>query len=171
VSKYQKRRISHPHPSRSYVEDVRPKLPFNDRKHPPTRPEIDIQLGVLPAIELKRFEHELELLEAGINWAMQWYASDEGWGYRASFKARVVCVLHFFKGFFTVMLSIPDEDLDAYRSLKSLTPMLLKAFEKSKPSVKTTWVTFHLHQREDVEALIPLMELKLADLRRKTSDR
>ncbi|MCZ7557368.1 MAG: DUF3788 domain-containing protein [Bacteroidia bacterium] len=152
-------------------ESVRPKLPFNDAKHPPTRPEIDILLGVLPAIELKRFEHQLELIEPGINWGMQWYATDEGWGYRGSFKARVVCVLHFYKGYFTVTLSIPDAQLEEYRSLKTLTPMLLKAFENSKPSVKTTWVTFHLHKSEDVLALVPLMEMKIADLRKKTSDR
>ena len=146
-------------------------MPFNDQKHPPTRPEIDILLGVLPAIELKRFEHQLELMEPGINWAMQWYDSDAGWGYRGSYKARVVCVLHFYKGYFTVTMSIPDADIPTYTSLKTMTRMLLKAFENSNPSIKSTWVTFHLHKREDVEAMPPIMELKLLDLRRKTSDR
>jgi len=126
---------------------------------------------VLPAIELKRFEHQLELMEPGINWAMQWYDSDAGWGYRGSYKARVVCVLHFYKGYFTVTMSIPDSDIPTYTSLKTMTRMLLKAFENSKPSIKSTWVTFHLHRREDVEAMPPIMELKLLDLRRKTSDR
>ena len=110
-------------------------------------------------------------MEPGINWAMQWYDSDAGWGYRGSYKARVVCVLHFYKGYFTVTMSIPDADIPTYTSLKTMTRMLLKAFENSKPSIKSTWVTFHLHKREDVEAMPPIMELKLLDLRRKTSDR
>jgi len=172
VTAHARRRIGDAESENPAREDAdRPKLPFNDHKHPPTRPEIDILLGVIPSLELKRFEHQLELLEPGINWAMQWYAGDEGWGYRGSFKARVVCVLHFYKGYFTVTLSVPDDAILEYRSLRSLTPMLQKAFENSKPSVKTTWVTFHLHKREDVEALNPLMELKLDDLRRKTSGR
>ena len=64
------------------------KLPFNDYQHLPTRPEIDTLLGVLPALELKRFEERLDLLEPTVSWAMHWYDSEQGWGYRASFRSR-----------------------------------------------------------------------------------
>jgi len=149
--------------------DSIPKLPFNDRKHPPTRPEIDLLLGVLPAIELKRFEHDLELIESNINWSMQWYTNEAGWGYRASYKSRVVCVLHFYKGYFTVTFSIPQAEEERYIKLRTLTPTLRRAFESYKESMKMKWITVHLHRRADVEAMRRIMEMKLEDLRKKSS--
>ena len=83
------------------------KLPFNNFKHIPSRPEIDTVLGMLPALELKRFEEQLDLLDSTISWAFQWYENLEGWGYRASFKQRVLCILHFDRGYFSATLSIP----------------------------------------------------------------
>ncbi len=145
------------------------RLPFNDFKHPPTRPEIDQLLGILPAAELKRFEHRLELMEPRINWALQWYENETGWGYRASYRARVLCVLHFYRGFFTVTLSIPIDDEKRYRSLRELTPGLRKAFEHFTLSTKMKWVTFHVRTRAEVDALLALLLLKFEDLKRKTS--
>jgi hypothetical protein len=148
-----------------------PKLPFNDYKHPPTRPEIDLLLGIVPSAELKRFEHQLELMEERINWAMHWYENDTGWGYRASYRSRVLCVLHFYRGYFTVTLSIPVDDEHRYRSHRALTPGLRKAFDYFVPSTKMKWITFHVRAKKEVEALLALLELKLQDLRKKTSSR
>ena len=145
-----------------------PKLPFNDFKHPPTRPEIDLLLGVMPSAELRRFEHQLELMEPLVNWAMHWYQNETGWGYRASYKARVLCVLHFYRGFFTVTLSIPIDDERQYHTLKELTPGLRKAFEHYTLSTKMKWITFHLRTAKDVNAILAIMRLKYADLRKKT---
>ncbi|MCB2203392.1 DUF3788 domain-containing protein [bacterium] len=145
-----------------------PKLPFNDHKHPPTRPEIDLQLGVLPAIELKRFEHKLELIEPQINWSMQWYENEAGWGYRASYRSRVVCVLHFYKGFFSVTLSVPIDETDDYLALKETTPLVRTAFEHFKLSAKMKWVTFNISRGADVDAVIAIANKKMADLRKKT---
>ncbi|HOJ02371.1 MAG TPA: DUF3788 family protein [Bacteroidota bacterium] len=165
LRRFHERRANTPRPD----DADRPKLPFNDLKHPPTRPEIDLLLGVLPAIELKRFEHQLELLEPQVNWAMQWYENDAGWGYRASFKARVVCVLHFYKGYFTVTFSVPLDEEAAWRGRRENTEPILRAFEHGKLSPKTKWITVPLHLRADVEAVLPLLEMKLLDLKAKTS--
>ncbi|MBR9979248.1 MAG: DUF3788 family protein [Bacteroidetes bacterium] len=148
-----------------------PRLPFNDFKHPPTRPEIDLLLGVVPSAELKRFEHQLELMEERINWAMHWYENDTGWGYRGSYRSRVLCVLHFYRGFFTVTLSIPLEEEERYRAIKELTPGLRKAFDHFTSSTKMKWITFHVRAKKEVEALLALLELKLQDLKKKTSSR
>ena len=149
--------------------DTRPlKLPFNDLKHPPTRPEIDQLLGMLPAIELKRFEHQLELLEPRIGWAMHWYESEEGWGYRASYRSRVLCVLHFYKGYFSVTLSIPIAEEQDYLALRELTPHIRKAFEHFRMSEKMKWITMHISKKEDVDAVLAIVRRKMADLKRKT---
>jgi hypothetical protein len=145
-------------------DDIR-KLPFNDFKHPPTRPEIDLLLGVLPAIELKRFEHQLELLEPRINWAMHWYSADQGWGYRGSYLSRVACILHFYRGYFTMTLSIPLDRVDEFRQTKDLTSTFRNAFSYGKPSMKTLWVSFLLREPADTAAAIHLIELKLRDLK------
>ncbi|MBN1447877.1 MAG: DUF3788 family protein [Bacteroidetes bacterium] len=149
------------------MENRTPKLPFNDFKHPPTRPEIDLLLGVLPAIELRRFEHQLELLEPRINWSMQWYENEEGWGYRASYHSRVVCVLHFYKGYFSVTLSIPRTEEEQYYTLRELTPHIRKAFEHYRMSEKMKWITMHLSRKEDVDAVLAILRRKLADLKKK----
>jgi len=145
-----------------------PKLPFNEHKHPPTRPEIDQQLGMLPAIELKRFEHQLELIEEQINWSLQWYENEAGWGYRASYRSRVVCVLHFYKGFFSVTLSVPIAEADDYLALRSTTPLIRTAFEHYKTSDKMKWVTFNISRKEDVNAVIAIVRKKMTDLWKKT---
>lgn len=145
-------------------DDVR-KLPFNDFKHPPTRPEIDLLLGVLPAIELKRFEHQLELLEPRINWAMHWYSAEEGWGYRGSYFARVACILHFYRGYFTMTISMPQDKVEEYRALKDLPQAFRNAFDYGKPSMKALWVSFLLREPGDTTAAIHLMERKLRDLK------
>jgi hypothetical protein len=145
------------------------RLPFNDFKHPPTRPEIDQLLGVVTSAELKRFELQLELMESRINWALQWYENETGWGYRASYRARVLCVLHFYRGFFTVTLSIPIDDEERYRSLRELTPGLRKAFEHFTLSTKMKWFIFHVRTRKEVDALLAIVLLKFEDLKRKTS--
>ncbi|MFA6234212.1 MAG: DUF3788 family protein [Bacteroidota bacterium] len=150
-------------------EQGSPRLPFNDHKHAPTRPEIDILLGVSPSAELKRFEHQLELMEPMINWAMQWYENETGWGFRASYHARVLCVLHFYRGFFTVTLSIPNVDVEQYQSLKELTPGLRKAFEYFTHSTKMKWFTFHVRTSKEVAAVLAMLKLKLEDLKKKTS--
>lgn len=149
-------------------EQGTPKLPFNDYKHPPTRPEIDLLLGVVPSSELRRFEHRLELMEPRINWAMHWYENETGWGYRASYRSRVLCVLHFYRGFFTVTLSVPLDREEEYLALKELTPGLRKAFDHFTLSTKMKWFTLHARAARDVEALLAMLKLKLEDLRRKT---
>ncbi|MDX9759767.1 MAG: DUF3788 family protein [Bacteroidota bacterium] len=145
-----------------------PKLPFNDFKHPPTRPEIDLLLGVVPSSELRRFEHQLELMEPRTNWAMHWYENETGWGYRASYKARVLCVLHFYRGFFTVTFSIPVEQEADYLAVKELTPGLRKAFDHYTLSTKMKWFTFHVSTSQDAEALLAMLRLKYADLKKRT---
>ncbi|MBR9975706.1 MAG: DUF3788 family protein [Bacteroidetes bacterium] len=150
-------------------EQGTPKLPFNDYKHPPTRPEIDLQLGVVHSAELRRFEHQLELMEPMVNWAMHWYENETGWGYRASYKARVLCVLHFYRGFFTVTFSIPIDQETNYRSIRELTPSLRKAFDHFTLSTKMKWFTFHVNKAKDVDALLAMLRLKFADLKSKTS--
>jgi hypothetical protein len=157
------------HSERERSDQGSPRHPFNNQKHAPTRPEIDILLGVSPSAELRRFEHQLELMEPMINWAMQWYENEIGWGFRASYHARVLCVLHFYRGFFTVTLSIPITDIERYHSLKELTPGLRKAFDYFTHSTKMKWFTFHVRTSKEVRAVLALLELKLEDLKRKTN--
>lgn len=147
--------------------DTTPKLPFNDHKHPPTRPEIDQLLGMLPSAELKHFEQRLDLVEPHINWAMHWYESEEGWGYRASYRSRVLCVLHFYKGYFSVTLSIPIAEEQEYRSLRELTPHIRQAFEHYTLSEKMKWITMHVSRKEDVNAALSIVRKKLNDLKKK----
>ncbi|MBE0642810.1 MAG: DUF3788 family protein [Bacteroidetes bacterium] len=157
------------HPDAERVEQGIARLPFNDFKHPPTRPEIDLLLGISPSAELKRFEHQLEMMEPLVNWAMQWYENETGWGYRASYRARVLCVLHFYRGFFTVTLSIPTDEEERYRSLRELTPGLRKAFEHYTLSTKMKWINFHVRTRKEADAMLAILTLKFEDLRKKTS--
>jgi hypothetical protein len=153
------------------VEQGSPRLPFNDYKHPPTRPEIDQLLGVVPSSQLRRFEHQLELMEPRTNWAMHWYENETGWGYRASYKSRVLCVLHFYRGFFTVTFSIPVDQEEQYLALRELTPGLRKAFEHFTLSTKMKWFSFHLRAAKDVDAVLAMLRLKYEDLKRKTERR
>jgi len=150
-----------------YQEEEPIKLPFNDRKHIPTRPEIDLLLGMLPAIELKRFEDQIILREGKINWSMFWYEYYGGWGYRASFKSHVLVVLHFYKGYFTATVSIPLASEHAYLEARELTPAFHQYFAKGKLAPKAKFVTCRIWKRKDVEALLSLMERKLQELRAK----
>ncbi|MDH7514244.1 MAG: DUF3788 family protein [Bacteroidota bacterium] len=147
------------------------KLPFNDFKHIPTRPEIEVVLGVLPAIELRRLEEGLDLLEPSIVWAMHWYDSERGWGYRASFRERVVCILHFQKGFFTMTLSVPLAREAEFIALRELTEEFRARFSDYKRSINAKWIVFRIRKRRDTEAALALLRLKLDDLRAKTSRR
>ncbi|PLX33631.1 MAG: hypothetical protein C0600_00100 [Ignavibacteria bacterium] len=151
------------------MSEFTPKLPFNDAKHSPTRPEIDLLLGVVPSAELRHFEHQLELMEPLINWSMQWYENDEGWGYRASYRARVLCVLHFYKGFFSVTISIPQTEEEEYLAMKEHTNTTRTAFEYFQLSAKMKWITFNLSRRADVDAVLAITRRKFADLQKKTA--
>ncbi|MFZ1730147.1 MAG: DUF3788 family protein [Bacteroidota bacterium] len=154
---------------RERTDQDSPRNPFNNQKHAPTRPEIDILQGVAASAELRRFEHQLELMEPMINWAMQWYENETGWGFRASYRARVLCVLHFYRGFFTVTMSIPITDIERYHSLKELTPGLQKAFDYFTHSTKMKWFVFHVRTSKEVRAVLAMLQLKLEDLKKKTS--
>ncbi len=148
---------------------IQEKLPYNDYKHVPTRPEIDTLLGVLPAIELKRFEEQLDLLEPAIAWAMHWYDNEQGWGYRASFLRRVVCSLHFEKGFFTAAFSIPLAREAEFLDLKELTPEFRERFADCKMSIDAKRVSFRIRKRRETEAALAMARLKLEDIRAKGS--
>ncbi|MBL0175165.1 MAG: DUF3788 family protein [Ignavibacteria bacterium] len=145
------------------------KLPFNNFKHIPSRPEIDTVLGMLPALELKRFEEQLDLLDSTISWAFQWYENLEGWGYRASFKQRVLCILHFDRGYFSATLSIPLAMEYKYLALKELTPNMREHFKDYRLSQKMKWVSLHVKNRADTDSLLAIIRLKLEDLRQKTA--
>ena len=149
--------------------DEKKKLPFNDLKHPPTRPEIDLLLGVLPAIELKAFEHQLDLMEENLNWAMHWYDNELGWGYRGSYKSRVACVLYFYEGYFTVTLSIPIAREKEFFSLKELTSAFRQQVDRFTESPKVKWFSFLIRKRRDVTAITAIMRLKIGDIREKLS--
>jgi hypothetical protein len=148
-----------------------PRLPFNDMKHAPSRAEIDLLLGVTASFELKRFEERIELLfTERINWDMHWYDAMEGWGYRASYRGRVVCILHFYKNYFTVSISIPDKKENEFLAIQELTPKYRMLFEnnfKVSPGVK--WLTFHVKRKVEVDAMVPVIRLKLLDIREKTA--
>jgi len=140
------------------------KIPFNDYKHIPTRSEIDLHLGMMGCLELKRFEERVELMAPRIDWRMHWYET-EGWGYRASFRSRVLCVLHFFDGYFTVTMAIPAADEDRYRSLKDLNPNFNRQFGEFRLSAKTKWFTFRIRKNVDVDQMIMLLEVKVGSLK------
>jgi hypothetical protein len=145
------------------------KLPFNDLKHPPSRAEIDLLLGVVPSAGLRRLEELLEIEQPGINWSMQWYENDEGWGYRASFRGRVVCVLHFLSKLFTVTLSIPEAKERQFYELRELNQQFRDAFSRYTPSPKMKWVSFAMRGPEDVPPMMAIIRLKLQDIREKTA--
>jgi hypothetical protein len=140
------------------------KIPFNDYKHIPTRSEIDLYLGMLGAVELRRLEERIELLAPRIDWKMHWYDND-GWGYRASFRSRVLCVLHFYHGYYTVTMAIPADNEDRYRSLKDLNSNFIRQFGEFKLSAKTKWLTFRIRKQVDVDQMIMLLEVKVAGLK------
>ena len=141
-----------------------PYIPFNDYKHVPTRAEIDTHLGMMGAIELMRLEERVELLAPRIDWRMHWYET-KGWGYRASFRSRVLCVLHFFHGYFTVTMAIPVEDEERYRSLKELNPNFIRQFGDFTLSAKTKWLTFRIRKKVDVDQVMLLLEVKVSSLK------
>lgn len=148
--------------------DESQKLAFNDQRYTPTRPEIDTMLGVLPAIELKRFEEGLDKIESRLNWSFEWYDNAGGWGYRASYLSRVVCIVHFFKGYFTVLFSVPLAREEEFRAVRELTAGVRLKFDQEvtlSPAAK--WISVRLWKRDDVEAVLALMKLKVADLREK----
>ena len=143
------------------------KLPFNDLKHPPTRPEIDLLIGVVASTALRRFEESLEFEQPGINWSMQWYENDEGWGYRASYRGRVVCVLHFLTKLFTVTLSIPEAKERQFYELRELKQEFRDAFSRYTSSPKMKWISFALRTSDDVGPMLAIIRLKLQDLKEK----
>lgn len=148
-----------------------PEFAFTDFKHSPSRPQIDAALGVLPAIELKHFEEKLDLLEPRVQWAMHWYENGKGWGYRVSYRTRVVCVLHFSKGFFTAAVSIPAVREDEFVRIRELTEEFREQFKYFTLSPKVKWVTFRIKKRNDTDSLLALLQLKLMDLYTKTGRR
>ncbi len=141
------------------------KHPFNDYKHRPTRTDIDLTLGMLTAIELKRLEELIELHESSVSWSMEWYDNEQGWGYRASYRERVLCVIHFYNSYFTVTFAIPDSRKEDFFSIRELTAHVRQSMKTSKPSLKAHWYTIRLWKREDVEAVWFLLKMKLATLR------
>ena len=145
--------------------------PFDNYKHSPSRPEIDTLLGVLPAIELKRFEEKLNRLEPRIQWSMHWYENGEGWGYRASYRTRVVCVIHFSKGFFTTSVSVPILREQEFHELNELTEKFRNQFQYFKMSPKVKWFTFRVKTPSDTKSLLAILRLKLQDLYGKTGTR
>lgn len=140
-------------------------IPFNDYKHLPTRSEIELHLGMLGSAELKRFEDRLESLATRIDWRMHWYET-QGWGYRASYRSRVLCVLHFYNGFFTVTMAIPVDREEDYRSLKELTPNFIRQFGEFQLSAKTKWLTFKIRKKIDVDQMAMLIEIKIRNLKK-----
>lgn len=148
-----------------------PKLPFNDQKHIPTRAEIDLLLGVLGSMELKRLEDVLESIERHIDWSMHWYNEAQGWAYRASFRERVLCLLHFYPDFFLATVSIPTAREEEFLALPELTEAHKRRFEDYTPSMKMKWIRFPVRKRKDVEALTAILTLKLDDLKSKTTPR
>ena len=145
-----------------------PKLPFNDYKHIPSRPEIDMVHGMQEAILLRRFEELLLLLEPRINWSFQWY-DEGGWGYRASYRERVLCVVHFYRGYYSVDIGLPLEREQEFYDLKELNEKFRKQFSNFKRSPKMKWLTFNIRTKEDVEALAAMARLNLADLKQRTA--
>lgn len=145
-----------------------PKLPFNDQKHIPTRAEIDLLLGVLGSMELKRLEEVLETMERHIDWSMHWYNDMQGWSYRASFRERVICLLHFYHGFFIATVSIPLDREEEFLALKNLTDAHKRRFSEFSLSMKMKWIRFPVKKRKDVEALTAILDLKLQDVKSKT---
>lgn len=143
-------------------------LPFNNARHQPSRPEIDTMLGILPAIELKRFEKQLDMMDSRISWAMQWYDAEQAWGYRASFRQRVLCILHFHDGFFFATLGIPLAREADFLALKELTPKMREHFAEFTLSPKVKWVKLHVRKPVDTASLLAAVRLKLEILGGKT---
>ncbi len=147
-----------------------PKLPFNDHKHAPSRAEIDLLLGVTASFQLKELEERMDLLfTERLNWDMHWYDAMEGWGYRASYRGRVACILHFYKSYFTVSISIPLKKEADFVSIHELTPKFRGLFDtkfKLSPGVK--WLTFHIKTKAEVDAMLRVIRMKLEDIREKT---
>ncbi len=149
-------------------ESDAPKLPFNDYKHIPSRAEIDLVLGMQPAILLKRYEELLELIEPRINWSFQWY-DDGGWGYRASYLERVVCVLNFYRGYYAVTLGIPLAKEEEFFTLKELNDKVRNQFTNFKLSPKVKWITINIRTKEDAEAVAAMAKVKIADLKARST--
>jgi hypothetical protein len=148
------------------MEEGEPKLPFNDYKHIPSRPEIDLVLGMESAILLKRFEELLLLAEPRVNWGFHWY-DDGGWGYRASWGERVLCVLHFYRGYYAVTLGVPLDKEKEFLALKGLNAKLRAQFTNFELSPKMKWMNFNIRTKEDAEGAAALTVLKLKDLKEK----
>jgi hypothetical protein len=144
------------------------KLPFNDRKHSPSRPEIDLLVGIVPSSELKRLERQIEWMDNKISWSMEWYENAEGWGYRASYMNKVLVILHFYKGFFSASMSIPLKKEAGFIALKEVTAAHLRQFENCVLSPQAKWVTLRIQKREDMNSLLALLQHKLEDIKLKS---
>lgn len=141
------------------------KTPFNDKKHIPTRAEIELELGVIGAINLKEFEHKLDLLSSVITWSMYWFGVSEGWSSRASCYSSVLCILHFYKKHFIATVSIPLVHEEEFRNLKNLTDTHRKRFDHFTLSPGSKWVSFRVGRKEDIESLLAVMKKKISLLR------
>jgi hypothetical protein len=139
--------------------------PFNDQRHIPTRPEIDLLLGMTSALELRRLEERIDMLTANVDWQMHWYSNESAWGYRASYQSRVLCVVHFSRGAFVVIVSIPAEREKAYRGLKDMTPSTLANFANFRPGMKAKQVSFRVRDKEDCDGVTAVLAEKIRDIR------
>ncbi len=137
------------------------KTPFNDEKHIPTRPEIDLQLGVLCALTLKRFEHGLEVLSSGVNWSFYWYNRTEGWSYRASYRRKVLCIVHFYKHSFTVTIPVPLRHEQEFLGMKEMTNGVRREFERANRSPGSKWVSIRLAGKDDTAPAVALIRKKM----------
>ncbi len=144
-----------------------PRNPFNDRKHIPTRPEIDLSLGVLCAIHLKDFEHRLTVITSDINWAMYWYNPTDGWVYRASYKNSVLCILHFYRRSFGVTLSIPLDKEKDFFELRELTQEMKLQFRQSTLSPGSKWISLRVSQKDDVAGVVAVVKKKISLIKTK----
>lgn len=149
------------------MSETTPKFPFNDYKHIPSRAEIDRILGPETAGLLKRFEEKLGMKTRAVSWEMHWSGDEQGWGYRGTYKNKVLCVLHFYRGFFSFTVSIPETKEAEYKALKELKEKHLNRFAHYKQSPHVKWITIHVHTRVDVEAIGALVYKKFDEIKEK----
>lgn len=137
------------------------KTPFNDQKHIPTRPEIDLQLGMLCALTLKNFEHRLEMLSSRVNWSFYWYSPTEGWSYRASYRRKVLCIVHFYKHSFSVTIPVPLKNEREFLGMKELTHAMRLEFERATRSPGSKWVSIRLAGKDDTAPVVAIIRKKM----------
>jgi hypothetical protein len=139
--------------------------PCSDPRHIPTRVEIDLELGQMVLAELKRLEERIEDLVANVDWQMHWYAQEGQWGYRASYKSRVLCVLHFYDDSFTVTVAIPPDSEAAYRGIKELPVSFVHQFAHFRSSKNAKWFTFRIRKKTEVDGITEILRMKIGEMR------